>query len=95
MQCSSGYEDVPLAILEEFNIDLYSNENWGRGGDNPLAWAAICGHKKLIQLAMNRGFVKLLTYSNREDQLLVEVALTWGQRRKYSIAAVMLREMND
>ena len=85
-------EDVPLAILEEFNIDLYSNACWGKDGNNPLHIAAAKGYTRFIKLALNRGFAKLLTYSNKEGQLLIEIAM---KNKHYDTAAVMLREMND
>ena len=89
-------EDVPLAILEEFNIDLYWGKDagacWGKDGNNPLHNAAAKGYTRFIKLALNRGFAKLLTYSNKEGQLLVEIAM---KNKHYDTAAVMLREMND
>ena len=85
-------EDVPLAILEEFNIDLYSDACWDKDGNNPLHIAAARGYTRFIKLALNRGFINLLRYGNREGQLLVEVAL---QHEHYDTAAVILREMND
>ena len=85
-------EDVPLAILEEFNIDLYSNVHWGNDGNNPLYFAAEKGFTKFTKLALNRGFANLLKYSNREGQLMVEIAM---KCEHYGTAAVMLKEMND
>ena len=85
-------EDVPLAILEEFNINLYSDVYWGNDGHNPLHSAAKWGCTKLVKFVLDRGFIKLLTYSYKEGQLLVEVALEHG---RYGTAAVMLRAMND
>ena len=85
-------EDVPLAVLKEFNIDLYSNACWDKDGNDPLYIAAANGYTEFIKLALNRGFVNLLTYSNRNGQLLVKVAL---DHEHYDTAAVILREMND
>ena len=84
---ASVREDVPLAVLKEFNIDLYSKD-----GNDPLHIAAVKGYTEFIKLALNRGFVNLLTYSDRNGQLLVDVAL---KHEHYGTAAVILREMND
>ena len=89
---ASVREDVPLAVLKEFNIDLYSNACWDKDSNNPLHIAAAKGYTEFVKLALNRGFVNLLTYSNRNGQLLVEVAL---KHEHYDTAAVILREMND
>ena len=89
---ASVREDVPLAVLEEFNIDLHSNACWDKDGNNSLHIAAAKGYTEFIKLALNRGFVNLLTYSDRKGQLLVEVAL---KHERYDTAAVILREMND
>ena len=85
-------EDVPLAVFKEFNIDLYSNAYWDKDGNNPLHIAAAKGYTEFIKLALNRGFVNLLTHSNKKGQLLVELAI---DHEHYDIAAVILREMND
>ena len=47
---------------------------------------------KFIQLALDRGFVKLLKCSNEKEQLPVHVAL---ECKHYGTTAVMLRAMND
>ena len=49
--------------------------------------------KLIVELALDRGFAKLLEYSNEKEQLPVQVALEWEQH--YGTAAVMLRAKND
>ena len=85
-------EDVPLAILEEFNSDLYSNHSKAEKSSNALHVAAEKGYTKFIQLALDRGFAELLEYRNEEDLLPVHVALEWEH---YGTVAVMLRAINN
>ena len=84
-------EDVPFAILEEFNIDLYSQAK-DKIGENALHVAARNGYTRVVELALERSFTKLLIYSNDWDQYPVQVAL---RNEHYGTAAVMLRAMND
>ena len=78
--------------MEEFNIDLYFNQSKAQKSSNTLHVAAKKGFTKFVELALERGFAKLLRYSNEEEQLPVKVALECGH---YGTAAVMLRAMND
>ena len=84
-------EDVPFAILEEFNIDLYSRTK-AEKATNLLHVAAGKGYTRVVELALERGFTKLLTYTDEKDQYPVQVAL---EQEHYGTAAVMLRAMND
>ena len=59
---------------------------------NSLHVAARKGHTRVVELALERGFSKLLRYGNEQDQYPVQVALA---QEHYDIAAVMLRAMND
>ena len=77
-------EDIPFAILEEFNFYLYPHTN-------SLHFAARKGYTRVVELALERGFTKLLR-SNEEDRYPVQVAL---EHEHYGTAALMLRAMND
>ena len=88
---SAKNEDVLFAILEEFNIDLYSRTK-AEKATNSLHVAAGKGYTRVVELALERGFTKLLTYSNEKDQYPVQVAL---EQEHFGTAALMLRAMND
>ena len=67
--------------------DVYDpNQSKAEKCSNALHVAARRGCTKFVVLALDRGFAKLLEYSNEEDQLPVHVAL---QYKKYGTAAVM------
>ena len=78
-------------MLEEFNIYLYSHTK-AEKATNSLHVAAEKGYTRVVELALERGFTKLLIYSNEKDQYPVQVAL---EQERYGTAAVMLRAMND
>ena len=88
---SAKNEDVPFAILEEFNIYLYSDTK-AEKATNSFHVAAKKGYTRVVELALERGFTKLLKYSNKKDQYPVQVAL---EQEHYDTAAVMLRAMNN
>ena len=78
--------------MEEFNIDLNPDQSKAQKSSNALHVAAEKGFTKFVELALDRGFAKLLDYSNEEEQFPVQVAL---KKEHYGTAAVMLRAMND
>ncbi len=85
---NTKYENIPLAVLEEFNIDLFADQS----NTNSLHVAAGKGYTRVVELALERGFTKLLIYNNEDNKYPVQVAL---EQKHYGTAAVMLRAMND
>ena len=79
-------------MLEVFNIDLCPVQSKTVKTTNSLHVAAEKGYTKVVKLALERSFTKLLTCSNEKDQYPVQVAL---EKKDYGIASVMLRAMND
>lgn len=90
-QLRATREDLPIAILEDFNIDLYSPTYIGADGSNPLHIAAEKGFTTFTKLALDRGFTKLVLAKSRSE-LPVQLALMYDH---YDTAAVLLKEMND
>ena len=65
--------------MEEFRVYLYSNQSKAEKSSNALHFAAENGYTEFIQLALDRGFLKLLEYRNEREQLPVHVALECKQ----------------
>ena len=85
-------EDIPLAVLEEYDIDLNPDQSKAKETTNSLHVAAVNGYTSVVKLALERGFTELLTCSNEDNKYPVQLAL---EEKHYFTAAVMLRAMND
>ena len=69
-----------LLIMEEFNIYLYTNnQSKAEKSSDALHVAAVKGYTEFIQLALDRGFAKLLESRNEREQLPVHAALECEQ----------------
>ena len=60
-------------------LPLYSNQSKAEKSSDALHVAAVKGYTEFIQLALDRGFAKLLEYRNEREQLPVHAALECEQ----------------